>query len=127
MACNTIKGIVMDKCTPNLGGIKAIYLADYKEGVAVISKGEGSENTDLVDGSISGWAEGNAPTWVKYEVRKNTASMTSTINNSTEGSSYVTTELALVFSRMDAKKRIAIQALTIGECMACVEDMYCGC
>ena len=48
--------------------------------------------------------------------------MTSTLNNSTDGASYVTTELSMVFSKMEAQKRIAIQALAIGECMAVVED-----
>ena len=48
--------------------------------------------------------------------------LTEAINNSTDGASYVTTELSMSFSKMEAQKRIAIQALAIGECMAVVED-----
>lgn len=118
--CNTIRGLVLDACSPNIGGIKNIWLADYMEDAATIAKAEGENTTDLVDGSVKAFADG--VTWKKYEMRKNTASMTSTLNNSTDGASYVTTELAMVFSRMEAQKRISIQALAIGQCMAAVED-----
>lgn len=113
MACETIKQFTYDSCQPNLGGIKTVWLANYKEGAVV--------DTGLTeDGAISAFAEGIA--WVKYPMRKGVASMTSTLNNSTEGASYVTTELAMVFSKMETQKRIAVQALALGECMALVED-----
>lgn len=116
MACNSIKKIEYDACQPNIGGIKNVWLANYVENAATIS-----ETTDkLVEGSVSGFAEGVV--WQKYPMRKNTCSMTSTLNNSTDGASYVTTELAMVFSKMESQKRIAIQALAIGEVMAVVED-----
>ena len=120
--CNTIRGLKLDACSPNIGGIKNIWLADYKEGAATITiaNAEGANTTDLVDGSVSKFDE--SVKWEKYEMRKNTASMTSTLNNSTDGASYVTTELSMVFSRMEAQKRISIQALAIGQCMAAVED-----
>jgi hypothetical protein len=115
MACNTIQTFTYDACTPNIGGIKNIWLANYVENAATIT---GDDR--LVEGAVSGFAEG--VTWTKYPMRKNTCSMTSTLNNSTDGASYVTTELSMVFSKMEAQKRIAIQALAIGECMAVVED-----
>lgn len=115
MACNTIREFTYDACSPNIGGIKNIWLANYVENAATIS---GEDR--LVEGSVSGFVTG--VTWTKYPLRKNTCSMTSTLNNSTDGASYVTTELAMVFSKMEAQKRIAIQALAIGECMAVVED-----
>lgn len=116
--CNTIRGLKLDACSPNIGGIKNIWLADYLENAATITVGEGADK--LTDGSVSAFAD--TVKWEKYEMRKNTASMTSTLNNSTDGASYVTTELAMVFSRMEAQKRISIQALAIGQCMAAVED-----
>lgn len=116
MACNTIREFTYDACSPNIGGIKNIWLANYVENAATIT----GDDDKLVEGTVSGFAEG--VTWTKYPMRKNTCSMTSTLNNSTDGASYVTTELAMVFSKMEAQKRIAIQALAIGECMAVVED-----
>lgn len=109
MACNSIVAFEYNPCVANLGGIKNVWLAEWKEGIAA----------SAADGVIS-TIEG--VTWTKYPMRKNVASMTSTLNNSTDGASYVTTELALVFSRMDADKRASIQALALGEVMALVED-----
>lgn len=111
MACNSIKTFEYNPCIANLGGIKNVWLAEYVEGVVTGEVGE--------DGLVS---ELKTTTWTKYKMRKNVASMTSTLNNSTDGASYVTTELALVFSRMDAAKRASIQALALGEVMAIVED-----
>ena len=111
MACNSIKTFEYNPCVANLGGIKNVWLAEYVEGVVTGEVGE--------DGLVS---ELKTTTWAKYKMRKNVASMTSTLNNSTDGASYVTTELALVFSRMDAAKRASIQALALGEVMAIVED-----
>ena len=39
--CNTIRGLKLDACSPNIGGIKNIWHADYKEGAATITKEEG--------------------------------------------------------------------------------------
>lgn len=116
MSCNSIKKMTYDACQPNIGGIKNVWLANYVENAATIKSGDDK----LIDGSVEGFAEGVV--WQHYPMRKNTCSMTSTLNNSTDGASYVTTELAMVFSKMEAQKRIAIQALAIGEVMACVED-----
>lgn len=113
MACNTIKQFTYDACQANLGGIKTVWLANYKENAI-------AESGLTEDSAISAFVEGIE--WIKYPMRRGVASMTSTLNNSTDGASYVTTELAMVFSKMETQKRIAIQALALGECMALVED-----
>ena len=115
MACNSIRTFEYNPCIANLGGIKSVFLAEYDADAIKVTKGEGG-----ADDTYTLKKEGI--TWVEYKMRKNVASMTSTLNNSTDGASYVTTELALVFSRMDAAKRAAIQALALGEVMAVVED-----
>ena len=111
MACNTIKALSYDLCTNNLGGIKNIWLANYKENAATV-EAEANE--------VSGFAEG--VTWYKYPIRKGTASMTSTYNTSTDGASYVSTELSLVFTRMETQKRVAMTSFALAEAMAVVED-----
>lgn len=111
MACNTIKALSYDLCTNNLGGIKNIWLANYKENAATVAS-EANE--------VSGFAEG--VTWYKYPIRKGTASMTSTYNTSTDGASYVSTELSLVFTRMETQKRVAMTSFALAEAMAVVED-----
>lgn len=121
MGCNTIKGFTLDLCQPNLGGIKNIWLADWEADVATLTGAEGETAAEkLIGNKVTALKEDII--WTHYPMRKNTCSMTSTLNNSTEGSSYVTTELAMVFSKMETQKRIAIQALAIGQVMAVVED-----
>lgn len=111
MACNTIKALSYDLCQNNLGGIKNIWLANYVENAAKVT-----ENAN----DISGFAEG--VTWYKYPIRKGTASMTSTYNTSTDGASYVSTELSLMFTRMETQKRVAMTSFALAEAMAVVED-----
>ena len=53
---------------------------------------------------------------------KNTSSMNSTLNVNDNGSTYVTTELNLVFARMDAQKRLEMNALAKEEMAALVKD-----
>lgn len=114
MACNSIRKFEYNPCIANLGGIKSVFLAEYDDKAITVTPGEGgADDTYKLKEGIA---------WQEYKMRKNVASMTSTLNNSTDGASYVTTELALVFSRMDAAKRAAIQALALGEVMAVVED-----
>ena len=111
MACNTIKALSYDLCTNNLGGIKNIWLANYKENAATV-EAEANEVSDFAEGV----------TWYKYPIRKGTASMTSTYNTSTDGASYVSTELSIVFTRMETQKRVAMTSFALAEAMAVVED-----
>ena len=111
MACNTIAKLEYDLCQNNLGGIKNIWLANYKENAATVV-----ENAN----EVSGFAAD--VTWYKYPIRKGTASMTSTYNTSTDGASYVSTELSLVFTRMETQKRVAMTSFALAEAMAVVED-----
>ena len=110
-SCKTTTKLEYDLCQNNLGGIKNIWLANYMEDAAKVEK----EAND-----ISGFAEGVE--WFKYPIRKGTASMTSTYNTSTDGASYVSTELALVFTRMETQKRVAMTSFALAEAMAVVED-----
>ena len=110
-SCKTITKLEYDLCQNNLGGIKNIWLANYVENAAKVEK-------DATD--ISGFADGVS--WFKYPIRKGTASMTSTYNTSTDGASYVSTELAIVFTRMETQKRVAMTSFALAEAMAVVED-----
>lgn len=108
MACNTIKTFEYDACASSLGGIKHIFLADYKEDAATVGSGETVTFAEDV-------------TWLHYPIRKNTASMTSTLNVG-DGGSYISTELAMVFTKMETAKRMGIQSIILGEAMAVVQD-----
>ena len=118
MACSTISGITYSLCTNNLGGVRAIYLAN-REDVVSIATGTDSAITGTC---ITGITMASGKTFQEFTVRKNTCSMTSTLNVSDNGSSYVSTELSIVLRRMDSAKRMAMNALILGECYAIVLD-----
>lgn len=111
MACNFIQSIDIDLCQNNLGGIKKVWLANYVDNAATLDAS--SEN-------IASFAEGVV--WYEYPIRKGTATMTSTFNTSADGANYVSTELALVFSKMETQKRVAMTSFALAEAMAVVED-----
>ena len=110
-SCKTITKLEYDLCQNNLGGIKNIWLANYVENAAKVEQNAND---------ISGFTEGIS--WFKYPIRKGTASMTSTYNTSTDGASYVSTELSIVFTRMETQKRVAMTSFALAEAMAVVED-----
>lgn len=114
MDCSSIvlAGITQD-CTPSLGGIKAVYLIPYSDVTGVT----------VEDDKISAISLVPEKKFLKYEFRKNTGSLTSTLTvDETAGTNYVANELALVFTKMETAKRLEIAALSIGHCVAVVED-----
>lgn len=120
-----LKGIMMD-CSNSIGGIKRVWLARYSD-IASVTIGDITETVDaqtvvLGQGvtAISLKSEGQ---WYEYQFRKNTGSLTSTLNvDETNGNNYITSELSLVFSKMETKKRMEMAALAVGAVVAVVED-----
>lgn len=125
MAINCLQilsGLAKD-CTPNKGGIKAIYIANFDE-VESITMG-----TDIISGDtissniISDIAMSTSKKFKKYSFRQETGSLTSTLTtDKTTGGYTVTNDISLVFTKMETVKRIEIAALSLGELAAIVED-----
>lgn len=110
MACGsaTLNGIV-NACETSMGGVKNVWLAPYEEGAATI--GSDAVSALTTDG------------FKHYYFKKNTASMVSTLNiDAPNGVTYVTTELQMVFNRMETTKRLEIAAMSVYDTMAVVED-----
>ena len=113
MGCSQVlAGITLD-CASSVGGIKEVYIANYNDVSAVTLQ------DDMIDTiTMSGDAK-----FKKYEFRKQTGSMTSTLNiDETAGINYVSTELNLVFTKMETSKRIEIAALSVGQLAIIVKD-----
>lgn len=113
MSClQTLAGITLD-CASSVGGIKEVYIANYDD-VSMVSV-TGDLITDIT--------MTNTAKFKKYEFRKQTGSMTSTLNvDETAGVNYVSTELTLVFTKMETAKRIEIAALAVGQLAVIVKD-----
>jgi hypothetical protein len=115
MACLiTIAGITLD-CEASLGGIKQVWITQYDNVKSVTVDDETNQISAI---TLEADAE-----WYNYQFRKGTGSLTSTLNvDETAGTNYVSNELALVFTKMETKKRIEIAALSIGQLVVVVED-----
>lgn len=108
----TLAGITQD-CTPSLGGIKVVYLTPYENVTGVT----------VEDDKISAITMKASTVWSKYEFRRGTGSLTSTLTvDETAGTNYVANELALVFTKMETSKRLEVAALAVGHCCAVVVD-----
>lgn len=114
MACTqTLGGLLMD-CETSLGGIKRVYIAKYED-VGEIVPSEG--------GMVTSIPMLNSAKFKAYNFRKQTGSMTSTLTvDETAGVNYVSTEVVLVFTKMETKKRLEMSALALGQLAVIVED-----
>lgn len=114
MSCNqTLAGIIRD-CSPNIGGIKSVLLANYDDVSAVT----------VTDELVSAITMADSAKFKKYAFKPGTGSMTSNLNKNVENdTAFWATDLVLSFSKQETAKRIEINALAIGELAAIVEDM----
>ena len=113
MACScsnqTIAGLCRD-CEGSIGGIVSVYLANYQDDIFTVTSG-----------AVSGVKSG--VTFYEYQFRKNTGSMTSTLNiDPANGVNFVQTDLVMLFSRMETKKRIEMAALSVTPLAGIVKD-----
>lgn len=113
MSCTqTLAGISRD-CLANMGGIKAVWLANAAK----------VDTITVTSGVITAITMLNSETFKKYEFARGTSSMSSNYAvNAENGTTYVETDLLMVFNRMDTTKRLEITALAQGELVAFVED-----
>ena len=113
--CNqTLGGITLD-CSNSLGGIKTVYIANYGDVTDV--------QVDKDGGMITGITMASTAKFKPYQFRKQTGTMSSTLNvDEKAGVNYVSTELSLVFSKMETTKRLEMTALAKAQLAVIVED-----
>lgn len=129
MACTqTLNGIILD-CETSVGGIKEVYIAHYEDVVGkltVASTITVDSNPEAEPQTLDGdmiTAIDAAGKFKRYQFRKQTGSMTSTLNvDEVAGINYVSTELSLVFTKMETKKRVEIAAMAVGQLAVIVKD-----
>jgi hypothetical protein len=107
----TLLGIATD--CPDIGGVKAIYIADSLDVSTITVTGSTVTAITMVSGK----------TFKTFQVKKQVAAMNSTINNDdATGTLYVSTELTLAFNKMSALKRTEITSLSLGDLKVIVKD-----
>ena len=96
-----------------MGGIKRAWIANFDD----------VESVTETTGVITAITMATNKTFKEFAFRKGTSSFTSTLNvDPANGISYVSTEINLVFSKMDTTKRVEMAALAVGELAVIVED-----
>lgn len=113
--CNqTLAGITLD-CSNNMGGIKTVYIANFGDVTTVTKDTEGE--------IITGITMADGAKFKTYQFRKGTSSMSSELTaDETNGLNYVTTNLSLVFTKMETAKRVEMSALSIAQLAVIVLD-----
>ena len=113
-AAKALSGLARD-CSTSQGGIKAVWIAPYED-VTKIELNEGGDKIATISMNLEA-------KFKKYNFRKNTGSMSSTLTvDQANGVNYVTTNLVLSFLRQDTQKRIEMSALAVNELAVIVED-----
>ena len=125
-SCNNyaLAGISND-CSQNVGGIKVVYIAPKDDVSAITGTKINSAITAFSYDNmemVTGITMQTGKKFKEYYFRKNTGSLTKTLTLTDEGNSYVASEIALRFSRMNTTKRLEMRALTLNECIVIVKD-----
>ena len=115
MACTQSLSGIAASCETNTGGIREVYICNYTD----VEDFEVDSTTNMIDTMTMA----SSAKFKKYLFKKNTSSMTSTLNvDPTSGINFVQTDLALVFAKQDTTKRLEIAKLSLGELRVIVLD-----
>ena len=115
MSCSQLLNGIAADCQTNVGGVREVYIANYSD-VTTIEVDETSNMIKTI--TMSDTAK-----FKKYAFKKNTSSMTSTLNvDPANGINFVQTDLSLVFAKQETVKRMEIAKLSLGELRVIVLD-----
>ena len=115
MSCSQVLNGIAADCQTNVGGVREVYIANYSD-VTTIEVDEVSNMIDTI-------TMAETAKFKKYAFKKNTSSMTSTLNvDPANGVNFVQTDLSLVFAKQETVKRMEIAKLSLGELRVIVLD-----
>ena len=115
MACSQLLNGIAADCQTNVGGVREVYIANYSDVTAI--------EVDDSSNMIKTITMADTAKFKKYAFKKNTSSMTSTLNvDPANGVNFVQTDLSLVFAKQETVKRMEIAKLSLGELRVIVLD-----
>ena len=115
MACSQVLNGIAADCQTNVGGVREVYIANYSDVTAI--------EVDDSSNMIKTITMAETAKFKKYAFKKNTSSMTSTLNvDPANGVNFVQTDLSLVFAKQETVKRMEIAKLSLGELRIIVLD-----
>ena len=115
MSCSQVLNGIAADCQTNVGGVREVYIANYGDVTAV--------TLDDSSNMIKTITMADTAKFKKYAFKKNTSSMTSTLNvDPANGVNFVQTDLTVVFAKQETVKRMEIAKLSLGELRVIVLD-----
>ena len=115
MSCSQLLNGIAADCQTNVGGVREVYIANYDDVTTV--------EIDEVSNMIKTITMVDSAKFKKYAFKKNTSSMTSTLNvDPANGVNFVQTDLTVVFAKQETVKRMEIAKLSLGELRVIVKD-----
>lgn len=115
MACSQVLNGIAADCQTNVGGVREVYIANYGD-VTTIEVDDSSNMIKTI-------TMADSAKFKKYAFKKNTSSMTSTLNvDPANGVNFVQTDLTVVFAKQETVKRMEIAKLSLGELRVIVLD-----
>ena len=115
MSCSQVLNGIAADCQTNVGGVREIYIANYSDVTTV--------EVDETSNMIKTITMADTAKFKKYAFKKNTSSMTSTLNiDPANGVNFVQTDLTVVFAKQETVKRMEIAKLSLGELRVIVLD-----
>lgn len=115
MSCSQVLNGIAADCQTNVGGIREVYIANYSD-VTTIELDDSSNMIKTI-------TMAETAKFKKYAFKKNTSSMTSTLNvDPANGVNFVQTDLTVVFAKQETVKRMEIAKLSLGELRVIVKD-----
>ena len=115
MSCSQVLNGIAADCQTNVGGVREIYIANSSDVTTV--------EVDETSNMIKTITMADTAKFKKYAFKKNTSSMTSTLNvDPANGVNFVQTDLTVVFAKQETVKRMEIAKLSLGELRVIVLD-----
>ena len=115
MSCSQLLNGIAAACETNVGSVREVYIANDDDVTTV--------EVDETSNMIKTITMVDTKKFKKYAFKKNTSSMTSTLNvDPANGVNFVQTDLSLVFAKQETVKRMEIAKLSLGELRVIVLD-----
>lgn len=117
ISCNSLTLSGLDiQCTDAVGGIKEVYIILRDKVSSIVLDGDN-------EGQIQTITTTDEAKFNTYKFKKQTGSITSTVSiDDAAGTSFITSVLALQFSKADLSKRLEIQSLIYANTYVIVKD-----
>ncbi len=129
MSCPVTITSISTSCGTNMAGVSDVWIGNFGLATFVYTYQEDGQGEQVLDpdgnpikATISTATLTGTETMQHFGFRKQTASMTSTLQVNDNGTNFWQTDVVLQFAKIDSAKRLSIMSLMQGETSAIVKD-----